>query len=229
MANIETYLAKILSATYGEEVRGSIHDAIDAMNIESENAMSYAATAKESAVNSANAAAASASSAEDSASSAASANTSALSAKEDAESAKLTAESYKNNAQTYMNNAQTYMNNAKASETNTANLERSVGEQVEDVVRMRENFVKFHSLEDPLLDSNGNVIQDSSLNEIRGRVIFADAGDITAVNQYIANLEGLLNDLKHTMETNTANLEGLLNDFKHTMETHAIFDSTFNG
>lgn len=209
MANIETYLAKILSATYGEEVRGSIHDAIDAMNIESENAMSYAATAKESAVNSANAAAASASSA-------ASANTSALSAKEDAESAKITAESYKNNAQTYMNNAQTYMNNAKTSETNTANLERSVGEQVEDVVRMRDNFVKFHSLEDPLLDSNGNVIQDSSLNEIRGRVIFADAGDITAVNRHIANLERLLNDFKHTMET-------------HTMETHAIFDSTFNG
>lgn len=222
MANIETYLAKILSATYGEEVRGSIHDAIEAMNIESENAMSYAATAKESAVNSANAAAASASSAEDSASSAASANTSALSAKEDAESAKTTAE-------TYMNNAQTYMNNAKTSETNTANLERSVGEQVEDVVRMRDNFVKFHSLEDPLLDSNGNVIQDSSLNEIRGRVIFADAGDITAVNRYIANLEGLLNDFKHTIETNTANLEGLFNDFKHTMETHAIFDSTFNG
>lgn len=227
MANIETYLAKILSATYGEEVRGSIHDAIDAMNIESENAMSYAATAKESAVNSANAAAASASSA-------ASANTSALSAKEDAESAKITAESYKNNAQTYMNNAQTYMNNAKTSETNTANLERSVGEQVEDVVRMRDNFVKFHSLEDPLLDSNGNVIQDSSLNEIRGRVIFADAGDITAVNRHIANLERLLNDFKHTMETHTmetdtANLEALFNDFKHTMETHAIFDSTFNG
>lgn len=227
MANIETYLAKILSATYGEEVRGSIHDAIDAMNIESENAMSYAATAKESAVNSANAAAASASSAEDSASSAASANTSALSAKEDAESAKITAESY-------MNNAQTYMNNAKTSETNTANLERSVGEQVEDVVRMRDNFVKFHSLEDPLLDSNGNVIQDSSLNEIRGRVIFADAGDITAVNRHIANLERLLNDFKHTMETHimetdTANLEALFNDFKHTMETHAIFDSTFNG
>lgn len=210
MANIATYLAKILSATYGEEVRGSIHDAIEAMNVESGNAMSYAATAKESAVNSANAAAASASSAASSASLATSANTSALSAKEAAESAKLTAESYKNNAQTYMNNAQTYMNNAKASETNTENLERSVGEQVEDVVRMRENFVKFHSLEDPLLDSNGNVIQDSSLNEIRGRVIFADAGDIADVNRYIANLEGLLNS------------------FIDTMKTHAILDSTFN-
>lgn len=210
MANISIYLAKILSATYGEEVRGSIHDAIEAMNVESGNAMSYAATAKESAVNSANAAAASATAAASSASSAAAANTSALAAKEDAESAKSTAESYKNNAQTYMNNAQTYMNNAKTSEINTANLERSVGEQVEDVVRMRENFVKFHSLEDPLMDSNGNVIQDSSSNEIRGRVIFADAGDIAAVNRHIANLEVLLNDIKRTMET------------------QAIFDSPFN-
>lgn len=210
MANISIYLAKILSATYGEEVRGSIHDAIEAMNVESGNAMSYAATAKESAVNSANAAAASATAATSSASSAAAANTSALAAKEDAESAKSTAESYKNNAQTYMNNAQTYMNNAKTSEINTANLERSVGEQVEDVVRMRENFVKFHSLEDPLMDSNGNVIQDSSSNEIRGRVIFADAGDIAAVNRHIANLEVLLNDVKRTMET------------------QAIFDSPFN-
>ena len=32
MPNIETYLAKIREAVYGEEVRGSIHDAIQAMN-----------------------------------------------------------------------------------------------------------------------------------------------------------------------------------------------------
>ena len=200
MANIETYLAKILSATYGEEVRGSIHDAIEAMNVESGNAISYATTAKESAVNSANAAASSANSAASSANSAVSANTSALSTKEAAESAKLTAESYKNNAQTYMNNAKIYMDNAKTSETNTENLERSVGEQVEDVIRMRENFVKFHSLEDPLFDSNGNVIQDNSLNEIRGRVIFADAGDIAAVNRHIVNLEYLLNSFMDTIK-----------------------------
>lgn len=210
MANIATYLSKILSATYGEEVRGSIHDAIEAMNVESGNAMSYAATAKESAVNSANAAAASATAAASSASSAASANTSALSAKEAAESAKSTAESYKNNAQTYMNNAQTYMNNAKTSETNTANLERSVGEQVEDVVRMRENFTLFHSVEDPLLDSNGNVIRDSNSNEIRGQIIFADAGDIEALNKKI-NI-----------------LQMLFEDFKREITEHAIFDSTFN-
>lgn len=49
MANISTYLQKILSAIYGEEVRGSIHDAISAMNVESSNAMQFASTAKDSA------------------------------------------------------------------------------------------------------------------------------------------------------------------------------------
>ena len=35
MANIAAYLAAIMNAVYGEEVRGSIHDAIDAINTES--------------------------------------------------------------------------------------------------------------------------------------------------------------------------------------------------
>ena len=49
MANIETYLQKILDAIYGEEVRGSIHDALEAMNTESSSAMSIASTAQDSA------------------------------------------------------------------------------------------------------------------------------------------------------------------------------------
>ena len=53
MANISTYLQKILSAIYGEEVRGSIHDALSAMNVESSSAMEYAKTAKDSAAASA--------------------------------------------------------------------------------------------------------------------------------------------------------------------------------
>ena len=47
MADVNTYLAQILSATYGEEVRSAIHDSINAMNIESSNAMEYAETAVE--------------------------------------------------------------------------------------------------------------------------------------------------------------------------------------
>lgn len=49
MANISTYLQKIMAAVYGEEVRSSIHDALAAMNTESSNAMEFAATAKDSA------------------------------------------------------------------------------------------------------------------------------------------------------------------------------------
>lgn len=49
MANISTYLTRIKTAIYGEEVRGSIHDAIEAMNAESSSAMEFAAAAKDSA------------------------------------------------------------------------------------------------------------------------------------------------------------------------------------
>ncbi|MGI6180388.1 hypothetical protein, partial [Butyricicoccus intestinisimiae] len=56
MADVNTYLAQILSATYGEEVRSAIHDSINAMNIESSNAMEYARTAQDSAAASATAA-----------------------------------------------------------------------------------------------------------------------------------------------------------------------------
>lgn len=49
MANISTFLDKILEAVYGEEVRSSIHDALAAMNVESSSAMQYASTAKDSA------------------------------------------------------------------------------------------------------------------------------------------------------------------------------------
>ncbi len=53
MADISSYLKKILEAIYGEEVRGSIHDALAAMNKESSSAMEFAATAKDSAAASA--------------------------------------------------------------------------------------------------------------------------------------------------------------------------------
>ena len=47
MADISSFLKKILEAIYGEEVRGSIHDALAAMNKESSSAMEFAATAKD--------------------------------------------------------------------------------------------------------------------------------------------------------------------------------------
>lgn len=49
MADISSYLQKILEAVYGEEVRGSIYDGLSAMNVESHSAMEMAATAQNSA------------------------------------------------------------------------------------------------------------------------------------------------------------------------------------
>lgn len=47
MADISTYLQRIMNAVYGEEVRGSIHDALAAINTESENASQSASEAKD--------------------------------------------------------------------------------------------------------------------------------------------------------------------------------------
>lgn len=93
MANISTYLQKILSAIYGEEVRGSIHDALAAMNVESSSAMEFAKTAKDSA--------------------AASASTASIKATAASASAQA--------AKTSENNAKVSETNAKASETIAAN------------------------------------------------------------------------------------------------------------
>lgn len=65
MANIDPYVEAIRNAVYGEEVRGSIADAIVAMNFESSYAKTAATQGKESAAESASSAAASADRAEE--------------------------------------------------------------------------------------------------------------------------------------------------------------------
>ena len=56
MADISQHLKAIQTAKYGEEVRGSIHDALEAMNEESSSAKEVAETAQDSAKASASAA-----------------------------------------------------------------------------------------------------------------------------------------------------------------------------
>lgn len=98
MASISTHLQKILSAVYGEEVRGSIHDAIAAMNVESSNAMQFASTAKDSAQASAiSARNASDTAAQKAAEAAISANR-ALTAESEAETARDAAQKFKDAA-----------------------------------------------------------------------------------------------------------------------------------
>ena len=116
MANIATFLQKILDAVYGEEVRGSIHDALAAMNIESSEAMRFAATAKDSAAASALEAKASAATAEQKA-------TEVLDSARAAKTSETNAKTSELNAIQQASNAANAAAAAKASETAAGNSE----------------------------------------------------------------------------------------------------------
>ena len=116
MANISTYLKKILEAVYGEEVRGSIHDALAAMNAESSDALRFAATAKDSAAASALDAKASAATAEQKA-------TEIVASAQAAKLSETNAKTSEDNAVKQAADAAAAAVRAKASETNAANSE----------------------------------------------------------------------------------------------------------
>lgn len=116
MANISTYLQKIMTAVYGEEVRGSIHDALAAMNTESSNAMQFAATAKDSAK-------ASADTAKGHADTATKKAGEALSSADRAKASETSAKASELNAISKATEATTAAAGAKASETAAANSE----------------------------------------------------------------------------------------------------------
>ena len=116
MAKISTYLQKIMTAVYGEEVRGSIHDALAAMNTESSNAMEFAATAKDSAK-------ASADTAKGHADTATKKAGEALSSADRAKASETGAKASELNAISKATEATTAAAGAKASETAAANSE----------------------------------------------------------------------------------------------------------
>lgn len=116
MANISTYLQKIMDAVYGEEVRSSIHDALAAMNTESSNAMQFAATAKDSAK-------ASADTAKGHADTATKKAGEALSSADRAKASETSAKASELNVISKADEAITAAAEAKASETAAANSE----------------------------------------------------------------------------------------------------------
>ena len=125
MADISSFLKKILSAIYGEEVRGSIHDALAAMNTESSSAMEFASTAKDSAQ--ANAAAAK-KSAEDAEKKATSASESAAAAALSEGSIKTSEENVNKQAA----DAKEAAACAKASETEAKNSEEIAKQKAQE-------------------------------------------------------------------------------------------------
>lgn len=119
MADISSYLQKILDAIYGEEVRGSIHDALAAMNVESNNAMTFAATAQDSAR-------ASAALAKDSADTAVTKAGEVVSSANAAKISENNAKASETIAITKAGEASDSATAAKTSETNAANSEATV-------------------------------------------------------------------------------------------------------
>lgn len=108
MANIDPYLAAILNARYGEEVRGAIHDAIKESNDEIVDYGSTASAAAESAADSATAAAASETDAENAATAAANSQTSAATSAENAAASASEAATVTANASTYATMSESY-------------------------------------------------------------------------------------------------------------------------
>lgn len=125
MANISTHLQKIMEAVYGEEVRGSIHDALAAMNVESSDAMRFAATAKDSAAASAMDAKASAAKAEQKA-------TEIVASAQAARTSELNAKTSETNAAAKAAEADTAAAGAKASETAAANSEATAAQKAQE-------------------------------------------------------------------------------------------------
>lgn len=214
MASISSYLTKIMSAIYGEEVRSSIHDAIYMINKESEQAVSDASTAKDSAIGSATAAEQSAAIAYQSAQSAAAAKSGALAAQSAAEQARTMAEQ----AQSAAANSES---NAAVSELNAeqyAQKAQKALDSVDDVLMIKKSLEKNHAIYQDLTDSDGDNLLDSNGNQIQGRVLFADASDIVSLQKTVSVLESSLQWLFALM------LDARIT----TLQEHALLDDTFN-
>lgn len=130
MADISSYLKKILEAIYGEEVRGSIHDALAAMNQESSSAMEFAATAKDSA-------AASAEKAKSEAATAAQKAEEAKDSAKDAQTSEERAKASETQAGQYSDNAIDAASRAKESETNAADSEKAAIQKAREAEESR--------------------------------------------------------------------------------------------
>ena len=231
MADVNTYLAQILSATYGEEVRSAIHDSINAMNIESSNAMEYAETAQDSAAASAIAAQTSAGNAQASATSAASSATSATNSKSSAENSATSAASSATAAANSATAALTAKNDALQAAQNAEEAKNSVDAKVADVMTMKSNLMLNHAIYQELYDSNLDDLLDSAGGSILGEVIFSDVEDVIRLHKRIDDLETIINQLASLLINNrlivveTSMTEA--NESITRINEHALFDSTF--
>ncbi len=188
---------------YEEAARNTIttiNEAAEATRLNKEAAVQSEVNAKaseEQALGYKNAAASSASAA---GSSAASAKTYADNAAKSATNAKASETNAKKSetaASTSKTAAATSATNAKKSETaaaNSASLAQAAYEEIlgADVGNFGLQLANEHSVLQPIYDSSGQNICDSSGNEIQSQTIFADEGEVVALRNQINSLESVL-------------------------------------
>lgn len=180
-----------------------------------EQAVDAAAKAASSASTANSRANAAASSASGAANSASAASTSAANAKIYADSAA----SSKNASASSASNASASATNAKKSETaaaNSASLAQAAYEEIlgADVGKFGSQLANEHSVLQPIYDSSGQNICDSSGREIQGRIIFADESEVVSLRQQVSHLDTFIRSVISRL--------GYVTD-------HALLDSDYKG
>lgn len=149
------------------------------------------------------------------ASSASGAANSASAASTSAANAKICADS----AASSKNASASSATNAKKSETaaaNSASLAQAAYEEIlgADVGKFGSQLANEHSVLQPIYDSSGQNICDSSGREIQGRIIFADESEVVSLRQQVSHLDTFIRSVISRL--------GYVTD-------HALLDSDYKG
>jgi hypothetical protein len=116
-------------------------------------------------------------------------------------------------------NASASATNAKKSETaaaNSASLAQAAYEKIlgADVGKFGSQLANEHSVLQPIYDSSGQNICDSSGREIQGRIIFADESEVVSLRQQVSHLDTFIRSVISRL--------GYVTD-------HALLDSDYKG
>lgn len=116
-------------------------------------------------------------------------------------------------------NAATSATNAKKSETaaaNSASLAQAAYEEIlgADVGKFGSQLANEHSVLQPIYDSSGQSICDSSGREIQGRIVFADESEVVSLRQQVSHLDTFIRSVISRL--------GYVTD-------HALLDSDYKG
>lgn len=115
--------------------------------------------------------------------------------------------------------ASTSAANAEKSETaaaNSASLAQAAYEEIlgADVGKFGSQLANEHSVLQPIYDSSGQNICDSSGNEIQGRIVFADESEVVSLRQQVSHLDTFIRSVISRL--------GYVTD-------HALLDSDYKG